>query len=91
MPRAGAGGGAAEAVHRQAGRGVADLHGRRPAAPAPHAYCNRSRPEAFTSDSAIDEPLPVLLVMLYQSPSRSPGQNTLPTPSVRNSLLTPRT
>ena len=57
----------------------------------PHAYCKRNRPEAFTKDKAIDEPLPVFLVRLYQSPSRSPGQYTLPIPSVRSSLLTPRT
>src|SRR2546423_15679948 len=62
-----------------------------PPLPIPHAYCSRSSPEAFTSFSAIDAPVPVLLVRLYQSPSRSPGQYTLPTPSVRSSLLTRRT
>lgn len=36
------------------------------------------------------EPLPVLVVMLYQSPSRRPGQYTLPMPRVRSSLVTPR-
>jgi hypothetical protein len=56
----------------------------------PHAYRTRLSPEAFLNDGVMAAPPPDLLVMLYQSPSRRPGQYTLPTPSVRNWLLTPR-
>src|SRR5690242_12383818 len=45
-----------------------------PPPPIPQAYCRRARPEALTRESLIAAPVPVLLVMLYQSPSRRPGQ-----------------
>jgi len=50
----------------------------------------RRSPDAFVRDSLMPEPLPLLLVRLYQSPSRRPGQYTLPMPRLRSSLLTPR-
>ena len=42
---------------------------------APHQEaCRRSRPDWLGIDSVVPEPLPLFVVILYQSPSRSPGQ-----------------
>ena len=61
-----------------------------PPDPDPHAYWMRARPEALVRVRLMLAPLPLLVVRLYQSPSRRPGQCTLPMFKVRSSLVIPR-